>query len=166
MFILPKDRLKYYKKLYSRLLKSTQPGRSDHRLLTGALDKLDGLLSTVDQRSNLKIGDNFGAPPPTLAPTTEDEVVIDMRSRNSNGLPPKNFMVGPPSNRDSDSTGAGSVSSRCVHQVRSCPLIWLNHASEDVCLKKLHLRRRTEGQLQRWACLSLTWNVGYPRSAL
>ncbi|CAL1695493.1 unnamed protein product [Somion occarium] len=112
LFILPKDRLKYYKKLYSRLLKSTQPGRSDHRLLTGALDKLDGLLSTVDQRSNLKIGDNFGAPPPTLAPTTEDEVVIDMRSRNSNGLPPKNFMVGPPSNRDSDSTGAGSVSSR------------------------------------------------------
>ncbi|KAF7320401.1 hypothetical protein MKEN_00824900 [Mycena kentingensis (nom. inval.)] len=43
LFLLPKARLKYYRKLYARLLKSTTPGRSDHRLLVGALDKLDRL---------------------------------------------------------------------------------------------------------------------------
>ncbi len=54
LFLLPKLRLKYYKKLYSRLLKSTVPGRSDHRLLVGALDKLDGLLDTLEQRAQIR----------------------------------------------------------------------------------------------------------------
>nr|VWO94383.1 3-isopropylmalate dehydrogenase (EC [Ganoderma boninense] len=51
LFVLPKSRIKYYKKLYNRLLKSTAPGRSDHRMLTGALEKLDQLLATIDSRS-------------------------------------------------------------------------------------------------------------------
>ncbi|KDN36460.1 hypothetical protein K437DRAFT_54478 [Tilletiaria anomala UBC 951] len=44
LFALPQIRLKYYKKLYARLLKSTQPGRSDHKLLVAANGKLDELL--------------------------------------------------------------------------------------------------------------------------
>ncbi|KAJ7038107.1 hypothetical protein C8F04DRAFT_951678 [Mycena alexandri] len=56
LFLLPKARLKYYRKLYSRLLKSTTPGRSDHRLLIGALDKLDKLLDTVETREQIKVG--------------------------------------------------------------------------------------------------------------
>lgn len=49
LFSLPLVRLRYYKKLYSKLLKSTQPGRSDHKLLTGANAKLDELLERCDK---------------------------------------------------------------------------------------------------------------------
>ncbi|KAJ8521419.1 hypothetical protein ONZ45_g1852 [Pleurotus djamor] len=56
LFLLPKGRLKYYKKLYSRLLKSTTPGRSDHRLLLGAIEKLEKLLEILDSRQSLKVG--------------------------------------------------------------------------------------------------------------
>ncbi|CAK5280553.1 unnamed protein product [Mycena citricolor] len=56
LFLLPKARLKYYRKLYSRLLKSTTPGRSDHKLLVGALDKLDRLLDTLDMREQIFVG--------------------------------------------------------------------------------------------------------------
>jgi len=85
LFLLPKGRLEYYRKLYSRLLKSTAPGRSDHKLLSGALAKLDRLIVTVVERANVEVG----APRTTqiteqaLPEETEDEVVIDMRSRQS-----------------------------------------------------------------------------------
>ncbi|TCD61430.1 hypothetical protein EIP91_008444 [Steccherinum ochraceum] len=114
LFLLPRERLKYYRKLYSRLLKSTTPGRSDHRLLTGALDKLDSLLATVEQRSTIFVG---GSPPPPASlpspPAMEDEVVIDLRTRDSNGNALKgNFLPPVPSHRESDSTGgSGSFSS-------------------------------------------------------
>lgn len=99
LFLLPKERLLYYRKLYSRLLKSTTPGRSDHRLLTGALEKLDGLLSTLDEKAGIHVGAD--------APLqTEDEVVMDLRTRQST-VPPA-----PASHRGSDSTnGSASVSS-------------------------------------------------------
>ncbi|GJE87627.1 RhoGEF domain-containing protein [Phanerochaete sordida] len=101
LFLLPKGRLRYYRKLYSRLLKSTTPGRSDHRLLTGALEKLDRLLSVIDQRAIHKVwGESVPPSEPTpLSP--EDEVVIDLRTRDST-LPP----LDTPSNRESDSTQA------------------------------------------------------------
>ena len=85
LFLLPKGRLRYYRKLYGRLLKSTTPGRSDHRLLTSALDKLDRLLSLIDQRTVVKVwGDDVPPPPPSAAaPQMEDEVVIDLRTRDS-----------------------------------------------------------------------------------
>jgi hypothetical protein len=56
LFLLPKGRLQYYRKLYSKLLKSMTPGRSDHRLLTGALLKLDGLLATLDDKASTSVG--------------------------------------------------------------------------------------------------------------
>ncbi|KAL1951608.1 hypothetical protein VTO73DRAFT_757 [Trametes versicolor] len=118
LFLLPRGRIKYYKKLYGRLLKSTTPGRSDHRLLSGALDKLDKLLVTLDARTEVRVGGS--APPPVAAVSpppieTEDEVVIDMRMRQSTLVPqprePSTISVSP-SQRASDSTRAsGSLSS-------------------------------------------------------
>ncbi|KAE8251386.1 hypothetical protein A4X13_0g4020 [Tilletia indica] len=57
LFALPHIRLKYYKKLYSRLLKSTQPGRSDHRLLILANEKLDELLDRSKSRVTMSLLD-------------------------------------------------------------------------------------------------------------
>lgn len=83
LFLLPKARLKYYKKLYNRLLKSTAPGRSDHRLLIGALDTLDRLLGTLDSRASVHVGQTVSSPSTDRAILeAEDEVVIDMRNQN------------------------------------------------------------------------------------
>ncbi|CDZ97091.1 Invasion-inducing protein TIAM1/CDC24 and related RhoGEF GTPases [Phaffia rhodozyma] len=54
-FVLPYNRLRYYKKLYSRLLKSTQPGRSDHGLLVGANDRLNALLEKTKSRLDMTV---------------------------------------------------------------------------------------------------------------
>ncbi|KAI0257647.1 hypothetical protein BJV78DRAFT_1293883 [Lactifluus subvellereus] len=75
LFFLPKGRLRYFKKLYGRLLKGTQPGRSDYKLLAGAAEKLDKLLSVLDTRANIKVGSSTPA-----ALEIEDEVVVDLRS--------------------------------------------------------------------------------------
>jgi hypothetical protein len=79
-FILPYQRLRYYKKLYARLLKrcvacticapcagltrpfcsafsSTQAGRSDHNLLIGANERLDILLEQVRGRLEMTVED-------------------------------------------------------------------------------------------------------------
>ncbi|KAG1783854.1 hypothetical protein EV702DRAFT_1190871 [Suillus placidus] len=72
LFLLPKGRLLYYRKLYNRLLKSTVPGRSDHRLLTGALEKLDDLLETLDGRCQVKVGHSPPASSSALPPVTSD----------------------------------------------------------------------------------------------
>jgi hypothetical protein len=62
LFALPQIRLKYYKKLYSRLLKSTQSGRSDHRLLVGANEKLDELLQRAKKRITMSVLDEGPTP--------------------------------------------------------------------------------------------------------
>lgn len=82
LFLLPHGRLKYYKKLYGRLLKSTAPGRSDHKLLVGAMEKLERLLATVEGRFNVRL-----QPPPTVE--TEDEVVVGMRDGPPQYSPPE-----------------------------------------------------------------------------
>lgn len=83
LFLLPHSRLKYYKKLYGRLLKSTAPGRSDHKLLLGAMEKLDRLLTTVEGRFDMKL---------QSAPSidTVDEAVVAMRDK-----PPQYSSPGP-----------------------------------------------------------------------
>ncbi|KAI0094766.1 hypothetical protein BDY19DRAFT_914501 [Irpex rosettiformis] len=98
LFILPKHRLKYYRKLYSRLLKSTTPGRSDHKLLSSALDKLDSLLNTLEEKAAIRV--DGGSQPLHLG---EDEVVIDLRMRDST-------LPLPPTQRASDSTRGSSPS--------------------------------------------------------
>ncbi|PCH33767.1 hypothetical protein WOLCODRAFT_86998 [Wolfiporia cocos MD-104 SS10] len=91
LFLLPKDRLKYYRKLYTRLLKSSVPGRSDHKLLSGALEKLETLITTLERRMDERVGAN-DPPPPSPSPASpespespEDEVVIDMPDSTTPG---------------------------------------------------------------------------------
>lgn len=169
LFILPKGRIKYYRKLYSRLLKSTSPGKSDHRMLMGALDKLDKLLVTLESRADVRVSGSTPkkeAPPPI---ETEDEVVIDLRARQSTlepqpRAPPSNPTS--PSQRASDSTRAsGSLSSR------SGLLVYL-----DVCdattyayltplaagdRRTRHPRQIAERQHPPCLCQLLTWNGGF-----
>ncbi|KAG6337338.1 hypothetical protein ID866_1763 [Astraeus odoratus] len=80
LFLLPKSRLQYYRKLYGRLLKSTTPGRSDYRLLTVALEKLDILLATLDSRSHIKVGRTHPSPAPrsefNKEPVTSTEELV------------------------------------------------------------------------------------------
>ena len=78
LFLLPKGRLLYYRKLYNRLLKSTTPGRSDHRLLTGALEKLNNLLETLEARSQVKVDHNSSASSSPLPPVTSDPITPDV----------------------------------------------------------------------------------------
>ncbi|KAF5390189.1 hypothetical protein D9757_002844 [Collybiopsis confluens] len=107
LFLLPKSRLKYYRKLYGRLLKSTAPGRSDHKLLVGAVDRLDRLFDTVEQRQTVRVGsfDSSAPPPPTQ--DLEDEVVLDMRTQSMRSEPE------PQRTSDIDHTpGSGSSSTR------------------------------------------------------
>jgi hypothetical protein len=82
LFLLPHGRLKYYRKLYGRLLKSTAPGRSDHKLLVGAMEKLERLLATVEERFSARLQSS----PPI---ETEDEVVVDMRDGPPQYSPPE-----------------------------------------------------------------------------
>ena len=64
LFLLPRTRLKYYKKLYSRLLKSTKPGRSDHTLLLSATETLDQLFQRVEAQLAVSVtGPDFGPQP-------------------------------------------------------------------------------------------------------
>lgn len=71
LFALPQTRLKYYKKLYARLLKSTQTGRSDHRLLVGANEKLDELLQRAKKRIAMSVLDEGPVPLTTTRQSQE-----------------------------------------------------------------------------------------------
>lgn len=106
LFLLPKARLKYYKKLYNRLLKSTTPGRSDHRLLVGALDKLDRLLDTLEQRERVQVGSSPSSRPSEFP--SEDEVVVDMRSQRVSG-PPEPTRKDPRLSDAAQSSGSSSA---------------------------------------------------------
>ncbi|KAJ4486253.1 hypothetical protein J3R30DRAFT_3445453 [Lentinula aciculospora] len=112
LFLLPKARLKYYKKLYGRLLKSTAPGRSDHRLLVGAVDKLDRLLDTLEQREIIRVGFPENSPAPQYAAhELEDEVVLDMRTESMRSEPERPIL--PHRTSEVEPTpGSGSNSTR------------------------------------------------------
>lgn len=94
LFILPYQRCRYYKKLYTKLLKSTHPGRSDHRLLSAANDKLDELIMHCETAFQNHVADleqevepseqprdsppeeeeiTFSAPPPPKLPPLPNE---------------------------------------------------------------------------------------------
>ena len=81
LFLLPRLRLKYYLKLYNRLLKNT-----DNKLLVGAVEALNRLLEILESRSDVNVAAK--SPP---APEAEDEVVIDMRNQLSPPGPPKSL---------------------------------------------------------------------------
>ena len=110
LFLLPRSRLKYYKKLYARLLKSTSPGRSDHRLLLSATETLDSLFAQAESRLGVVVGQSN----PDLATSPNGPVDINVQDTERD-LPP------PPPIRElyeRDSVGssgrASSRSSGCV----------------------------------------------------
>lgn len=109
LFLLPMGRLKYFKKLYGRLLKGAQPGRSDYKLLSEAAEKLDKLLAILDARAIIRAG----ASPPAV-PEAEDEVVVDLRSptevSKTQELPPVETTTG----SETSSARGSSLSSTCV----------------------------------------------------
>lgn len=98
LFILPKARLKYYRKLYSRLLKSTSPGRNDYKLLVAAVEKLDFIMDTIDSRVSILVD---GTSRSAKSDLPEDEVVIDLRTQSVIG-PGNNLAPLPPPKRGSD----------------------------------------------------------------
>ena len=50
LFLLPHSRLRYYSRLYNKLLKSATEGRSDHRMLQHATAKLGRILASIEER--------------------------------------------------------------------------------------------------------------------
>ena len=82
LFALPHIRLKYYKKLYSRLLKSTQPGRSDHRLLVAANEKLDELVDKSKRRLAVSVLDEAAGRESRDSSFAESNVTSDNSPRD------------------------------------------------------------------------------------
>jgi len=70
LFTLPVVRVAYYQRLYAKLLRSTQEGRSDHALLVSANDKLRRLAAMCDDAQARSLdGDVVGTTRPlVLAP--------------------------------------------------------------------------------------------------
>ena len=50
LFLLPYSRLRYYNRLYDKLLMSATEGRSDHRMLQHATAKLGRILALIEER--------------------------------------------------------------------------------------------------------------------
>ncbi|GAA94698.1 uncharacterized protein L969DRAFT_94673 [Mixia osmundae IAM 14324] len=67
LFSLPLHRLRYYKLLYARLLRSTTEGRNDHRLLLGANQRLDSLIEAAERNFRNRAGER-GLLPSQTAP--------------------------------------------------------------------------------------------------
>ncbi|WFD44920.1 hypothetical protein MPSI1_003594 [Malassezia psittaci] len=133
LFGLPIARLRFYKKLYSRLLRSTQPGRSDHDLLADANRRLDMLLSQAHQRPSLSSAPTQTAPalqstaqsgpPPGFALTTGSSSPAD-----ASGSRPIPAALSAPISRatpptsGSGYTGSGSFPSSQPASSQSAPL--------------------------------------------
>jgi hypothetical protein len=113
LFLLPKARLKYYRKLYSRLLRSTTPGRSDHRLLVGALDKLDKLLDTLETREQINVGSLRNPPELSVLKPHEEERLEETRSQpeQNPSVSPRSTLNGPVQTSDFDVPGGSETSS-------------------------------------------------------
>ncbi|KAH9486848.1 hypothetical protein JR316_0000913 [Psilocybe cubensis] len=102
LFLLPKARLKYYLKLYNRLLKNT-----DNRLLIGAVETLNHLMDILDSRTSVKVGEQGSDAPAIPALETEDEIVIDMRNHTLSPSAPAK----PPLRLADNDTNTGSETS-------------------------------------------------------
>ena len=74
LFSLPQARIKYYLKLYGRLLKNSTPGKATDKKLIEAVAKLEDLLSVLEDRKGVQL------PGPSQTFESQDEVVIDTRT--------------------------------------------------------------------------------------
>ncbi|CAG8478043.1 27364_t:CDS:10 [Dentiscutata erythropus] len=89
-FDIPIKRLHYYKKLYMRLFKSTEPGRSDHTILASANERLDQIINIEKQvkESYLKnpINNTQKLYPtvPSPSPSVEERIVTSIKDPINN----------------------------------------------------------------------------------
>lgn len=86
LFELPLYRVQYYQRLYAKLLRSTQEGKSDHALLVSANEKLAGLEALCEQGKQRSVlppraptppPASEKAPDPTVDPAGDQEVLAD-----------------------------------------------------------------------------------------
>ncbi|WVQ76776.1 hypothetical protein IAR50_006450 [Cryptococcus sp. DSM 104548] len=117
LFVLPYSRLRYYRKLYARLLRSTQEGRNDHGMLMAADERLNQLIKTVEMRLEMDAGDKDGDPM-FLEPVSKDRqwsergsekgsIVSNVSPKSHQSYePPLNGRMNNYSNRDSHNIGA------------------------------------------------------------
>jgi len=89
LFYLPLQRLEYYKKLYAKLLKATQPGKSDHGLLVGANEKLDWLLQVGQESAQRRVGADEDLTPTTsqVRPASADKRAAPQDTSNEIAAP-------------------------------------------------------------------------------
>lgn len=114
LLALPRVRLKYYKRLYGRLLKSTSSGRSDYQLLQVANDKLDRLMAQIETRSNIR------AESSSLAETTP--LVVTLESDLRHEIPPMVVSEGSSLRNDAiNSPASRSESSAHTHSTADTP---------------------------------------------
>lgn len=109
LFSLPVHRIAYYKKLYTKLLKSTQPGRSDHKLLVNANDQLDRLANECREGKERSVVLMNGGPLPLRVPTEASLPPLPP--------PPRNFHPQPelpklPSSVEVDQDTVGNATPR------------------------------------------------------
>jgi len=150
LFLLPKTRLRYYLKLYNRLLKNT-----DNRLLIGAVDTLNSLMDTLESRSTLRVGDLTPVTTTAAPVETEDEVVIDMRHQTlSPPVPPailrpveQDSKTGSETSSNHGSASAGYVDDAFLFLIK--PLIFF---LESVPLGNLNQHPSVEPPLKRLRC--------------
>jgi hypothetical protein len=88
LFLLPYTRLRYYRKLYARLLRSTKEGRSDHRLLVVANQRLEGLVTQIESRLEIDVADDEQESPKgdARAPQDQSSYEKERQSRTSSGM--------------------------------------------------------------------------------
>lgn len=96
LFLLPVVRLSYYKKLYTKLLKSTQEGRSDHALLLDANEQLDHLVARCEEaKSRSVVLENGGTLPLKLSPSLRKPAMLEERLPEPEAAPaPASASVG------------------------------------------------------------------------
>ncbi|KAI0261935.1 hypothetical protein BC834DRAFT_972341 [Gloeopeniophorella convolvens] len=128
LFLLPKARLKYLKNNHDRLFKGTQPGRNDHKLLSGGVEKLESSSTSTPAVLDM-----------------EDEVVADLSRVRT--LPSVDTVTG-----SETSSARGSSFSSAVRSPNdtSLPLIDPRPA-ENLQIPLLEL----EGRLSTERCLDI-----------
>ncbi|BEI91494.1 uncharacterized protein CcaverHIS019_0403140 [Cutaneotrichosporon cavernicola] len=91
LFLLPYNRLRYYRKLYSRLLQNTTEGRSDYRLLDACVNRLETLVDDVEARLEYDVSEedapfSAGADDQSSEPSWPNEKNTAAVSRTSSGV--------------------------------------------------------------------------------
>ncbi|OCF37570.1 hypothetical protein I317_05013 [Kwoniella heveanensis CBS 569] len=118
LFILPYTRLRYYRKLYARLLRSTKEGRSDHKLLVVANQRLEALVNEVEGRLEMDVSEEDGQEQISSA-TTNNEQSWAEKERNSTTSSAMDSSMDSHTNRIEDRNSAGSAVTNLTSMTQS-----------------------------------------------